>query len=129
MKLAHKITNKMYVPTPLYLKNSATRTSKEERRLFSNLSVKKFKGCHNFDYIPTTRSVLIKNSFKVVMNEDFRGVIEDVMDKDEVEVKGDGFLKVIEDLMDEEEEKEAKEEAEKPKEEWNALGIDIMKIV
>ena len=87
----------MYVLTPLYLETSAIRTRKEERTLFSNLSVKKFKGCYNFDYIPL--SVLIKNSFKVMMNKDFLKVLEDVMDEEDMVVKEEDFLKVIKDAI------------------------------
>ena len=63
------------------------------------------------DYIPTTRSVLIKNSFKVIMNEDFLQVLEDVMDEEDMVVKEEDFLKVIKDAIVEEE-KKVKEEAD-----------------
>ena len=45
-------------------------TKQEERRNILKLCKHKFKAIEDFDYLPSTRSVLIKNHLKVLIKED-----------------------------------------------------------
>ena len=52
-------------------------TKQEERRSILKLCKHKFKAIEDFDYLPSTRSVLIKNQLKVLIKEDLlQGVDE-----------------------------------------------------
>ena len=52
-------------------------TKQEERRSILKLCKHKFKAIEDFDYLPSTRSVLIKNHLKVLIKEDLlQGVDE-----------------------------------------------------